>query len=177
MYVCGHNKTPRHCPYGLLKPLPVLECLWDSISMDFIEKLLDSNGFTAIFVIIDCASKQAIFIPTHDTINSEELPQLFIIHFSPSMVSLTTSLLTVAPSLSPNSHAPLLKPLTWNFTSLPDIIQRPTVLGMCQIDEDTCTSGARGSAWALAKLLATSPLSRSPKIGLRSGVCGERRFG
>ncbi len=78
--VCGHNKTPRHHPYGLLKPLPVLECLWDSISMDFIEKLLDSNGFTAILVAIDCASKQAIFIPTHNTINSEELPQLFIIH-------------------------------------------------------------------------------------------------
>ncbi len=37
----------------------------------------------------------------------------------------------------------------------------------------TCTSGALWSAWALAKLLATSPLSRSPEIGLRSGVRGE----
>ncbi len=48
--------------------------------MDFIEQLLDSNGFTAILVVIDHASKQAIFIPTHDTINSEELAQLFVIH-------------------------------------------------------------------------------------------------
>ncbi len=48
--------------------------------MDFIEQLLDSNRFTAILVVIDCASKQAIFIPTHDTINSEELARLFVIH-------------------------------------------------------------------------------------------------
>ncbi len=60
--VCGRNKTPRHCPYGLLKPLPVPEHLWDSISMDFIEQLPDSNRFTTILVVIDCASKQAIFI-------------------------------------------------------------------------------------------------------------------
>ncbi|SJL07239.1 uncharacterized protein ARMOST_10582 [Armillaria ostoyae] len=78
--VCGRNKTPRHRPYGLLKPLPVPEHPWDSISMDFIEQLPDSNGFTAILVVIDRASKQAIFIPTHDTINSEELARLFVIH-------------------------------------------------------------------------------------------------
>ncbi len=78
--VCGRNKTPRHRPYGLLKPLLVPERPWDSISMDFIEQLPDSNGFTAILVVIDRASKQAIFIPTHDTINSKELTRLFIIH-------------------------------------------------------------------------------------------------
>ena len=77
---CGRNKTPRHHPFGLLKPLPVPERLWDSISMDFIEQLLESNGFTTILVIIDRASKQAIFIPTHNTINSVELAQLFVTH-------------------------------------------------------------------------------------------------
>ncbi|SJL03617.1 uncharacterized protein ARMOST_06974 [Armillaria ostoyae] len=78
--VCGHNKTPRHHLHSLLKLLPVLECPWDFISIDFIEQLLDSNRFTAILVVIDHASKQAIFIPTHDTINSKELTWLFIIH-------------------------------------------------------------------------------------------------
>ncbi len=48
--------------------------------MDFIEQLLDSNRFTAILVVINCASKQAIFMPTHNIINSEELTQLFVIH-------------------------------------------------------------------------------------------------
>ncbi len=78
--VCSRNKAPRHHPYGLLKPLPVLKRPWDSISMDFIEQLPDSNRFTAILVVINCASKQAIFIPTHDTINSKELAWLFVIY-------------------------------------------------------------------------------------------------
>jgi len=48
--------------------------------MDFIKKLLSSFGFNTILVIVDCLSKQAIFIPTHVTITSVELARLFIIH-------------------------------------------------------------------------------------------------
>src|SRR5579875_422836 len=78
--VCGRNKPRRHRPYGLLKPLPVPVRPWDSISMDFIEKLPSSDGYTAILVIVDRTSKQAIFIPTYDTITSEQLAKLFVIH-------------------------------------------------------------------------------------------------
>jgi len=48
--------------------------------MDFIEQLPDSTRFTAILVIVDRLSKQAIFIPTHDTITSLELVKLFLLH-------------------------------------------------------------------------------------------------
>ena len=48
--------------------------------MDFIEQLPESNGYTAILVVVDRASKQAIFIPTDDTITAECLAQLFVIH-------------------------------------------------------------------------------------------------
>jgi len=48
--------------------------------MDFIEKLSSSSGFNTILVIVDRLSKQAIFIPTHDTITSVELACLFIIY-------------------------------------------------------------------------------------------------
>jgi IS30 family transposase len=48
--------------------------------MDFIEQLPDSEGFTAILVVVDCFTKQALFIPTHDTITSAQLAKLFIIH-------------------------------------------------------------------------------------------------
>lgn len=48
--------------------------------MDFIEELPMSNGFNSILVIVDRSSKQAIFIPTHTTITSEQLAQLFVIH-------------------------------------------------------------------------------------------------
>jgi len=77
---CARAKTPRHRPYGLLKQLPIPEKPWNSISMDFIEQLPSSTGFTAILVVVDRLSKQAIFIPTHDTITSPELPKLFLLH-------------------------------------------------------------------------------------------------
>jgi IS30 family transposase len=48
--------------------------------MDFIKQLPDTSSFTAILVIIDHLSKQAIFIPTHDTITSPDLTRLFLLH-------------------------------------------------------------------------------------------------
>ena len=77
---CTQAKTPCHRPYGLLKQLPIPEKPWNSILMDFIEQLPSSTGFTAILVMVDRLSKQAIFIPTHNTITSLELAKLFLLH-------------------------------------------------------------------------------------------------
>lgn len=48
--------------------------------MDFIEQLPDSNGYSVILVIVNHASKQAIFIVTYDTITSKQLTELFVLH-------------------------------------------------------------------------------------------------
>ena len=48
--------------------------------MDFIKKLLSSSGFDTILVIVDRLTKQAIFIPAHDTITSTDLAYLFVLH-------------------------------------------------------------------------------------------------
>jgi protoheme ferro-lyase len=48
--------------------------------MDFIEQLPDSEGFTAILVVVDRFTKQALFIPAHNTITSTQLAKFFIIH-------------------------------------------------------------------------------------------------
>jgi len=77
---CMQSKPQRHKPYGSLKQLPIPEQPWNSISMDFIEKLLSSSGFDTILVIVDQLTKQAIFIPAHDTITSAELACLFVLH-------------------------------------------------------------------------------------------------
>src|SRR6266478_5823638 len=77
---CARTKSPQHKPYRKLKQLPIPARLWDSISMDFIEHLPLSNGFTTILVIVDQLTKQSLFIPTHDTINSPQLTQLFLTH-------------------------------------------------------------------------------------------------
>ena len=79
---CMHSKSQRHKPYGFLKQLLVPEQPWNSISIDFIEKLPWSSRYTAILVVVDWLTKQAIFIPTHDTIMSAdaELTKLFVLH-------------------------------------------------------------------------------------------------
>ena len=48
--------------------------------MDFIEQLPESSGFTAILVAVDRFTKQGIFIPTTNEVNSTELAHLFILH-------------------------------------------------------------------------------------------------
>jgi len=48
--------------------------------MDFIKKLPSSSGFDTILVIVDWLTKQAIFIPTHNTITSMDLAHLFVLH-------------------------------------------------------------------------------------------------
>jgi len=75
-----HSKAQCHKPYGTLQQLLIPEKPWNLISMDFIEQLPASSGFTSILVVVDCLSKQSIFIPTMDTINSAELARLFVIH-------------------------------------------------------------------------------------------------
>src|SRR5258707_4806906 len=78
--VCACSKANWHKPYGFLKQLPIPPQPWESISMDFIEQLLASEGHMEILVIVDCLTKQSLFIPTHDSIDSPELAQLFLTH-------------------------------------------------------------------------------------------------
>ena len=48
--------------------------------MDFIEQLPQSQGHSAILVIVDQLTKQAIFTPMHDAIDAPELTSLFLMH-------------------------------------------------------------------------------------------------
>ena len=77
---CMRSKSQRYKLYGFLKQLPVPKQPWNSISMDFIEKLPWSSGYTAILMVVEQLTKQVIFIPTHDTIMSAEFAKLFVLH-------------------------------------------------------------------------------------------------
>ena len=77
---CSQAKPVCHKPYGFLKQFPIPKRPWNSISMEFIEKLPPSLGYTLILVVVDHLSKQLLFIPTHDTIMSLQLAQLFVLH-------------------------------------------------------------------------------------------------
>src|SRR6266436_3960702 len=60
--MCTCAKSVRHKPYGKLKQLPA------------------SKDFSTILVVIDHLTKQAIFIPSHDTMNALQVAQLFLTH-------------------------------------------------------------------------------------------------
>src|SRR5260221_9633453 len=78
--MCAHTKSPRHKPYRKLKQLLIPSRLWSSILMDFIEQLPASEGFSTILVVINKLTKQAIFIPSHDTVNALQVAWLFLTH-------------------------------------------------------------------------------------------------
>ena len=67
---CMQSKLQHYKFYRSLKQLPIPEWPWNSISIDFIKKLLSSSRFDTILVIVDWLTKQAIFIPAHNTITS-----------------------------------------------------------------------------------------------------------
>jgi len=87
------SKPQHHKLYGSLKQLSIPKWLWNSISIDFIEKLLSSFMFDTILVIVKWLTKQAIFIPAHDTIISIDLACLFMLYifFKHSVSSRITS--------------------------------------------------------------------------------------
>lgn len=76
--ICQANRASYAKKQGLLHPLPVPTRPWESISMDFITSLPDSQGYNAIFVIVDRFTKLAKFAPTLDTAIAFETSRLFL---------------------------------------------------------------------------------------------------
>ncbi|MBW0539822.1 hypothetical protein O181_079537 [Austropuccinia psidii MF-1] len=75
---CSRNKNIHHNKFGLLKPFPIPNGPWISLSMDFITQLPLFNSFDSILVIVDRLSKMAVFSTTMSSITSLYLAHLFI---------------------------------------------------------------------------------------------------
>ena len=78
--VCQKTKSPNFNRYGYLIPNPIPSRPYQSIAMDFIVNLPWSNGFNAIFVIVDRLSKQGMFIPCTTGLTAKEFAELFVKH-------------------------------------------------------------------------------------------------
>ena len=77
---CMQTKPVHHKPYRMLKFLLILQCPWNSISMDFIEGLLPSDEFDCILVIVDRLMEYALFIECHSTDSTLQLAMLYLKH-------------------------------------------------------------------------------------------------
>jgi hypothetical protein len=79
-HTCQHSKSNRHTLFGVLRPLPIPECYWQDISMDFITELPWSNCCNTIWVVVDRLIKQCDLIPCYTDVDGKELANLFIAH-------------------------------------------------------------------------------------------------
>lgn len=76
--ICLRNKNSKSKAWGLLRPLPIPERPWDKIAMDFIVELPPSEGFSSIFVVVDCLSRMSHFVPMKGTPSATETAEVFI---------------------------------------------------------------------------------------------------
>ena len=60
---CRQAKHLHTHPQGLLQPLPIPAGAWQDISLDFIEGLPKSEGYSVILVVVDRFTKYAHFLP------------------------------------------------------------------------------------------------------------------
>jgi transposase InsO family protein len=79
-HTCQRIRTPRHAPFGVLKPLPVPVRPWKSISMDFVTGLPLVDGYDAIWVVADRLTKMRHFVACSSTASAQDLADLFLLH-------------------------------------------------------------------------------------------------
>jgi hypothetical protein len=73
---CARKKHHRH-PRAITVPLEVPAGLWETVGVDLITGLPESNGFDAILVCIDLYSKMIHAIPCNGTIDANGIADLY----------------------------------------------------------------------------------------------------
>jgi hypothetical protein len=90
--VCQQAKHSLQNPMGLLQPLPIPEGMWQDLTMDFIEGLPKSEGYSVILVVVDRLTKAAHFIPLKHPYTAAVVAQAFMdnivkLHGLPSSIT------------------------------------------------------------------------------------------
>ncbi|GJT01081.1 putative reverse transcriptase domain-containing protein [Tanacetum coccineum] len=76
---CVKVKAEHQRPSGLLVQPEIPQSKWDNITMDFVTKLpKSSQGYDAIWVIVDQLTKSALFLPMRETNTMEKLVRMYL---------------------------------------------------------------------------------------------------
>nr|GFC92261.1 putative reverse transcriptase domain-containing protein [Tanacetum cinerariifolium] len=76
---CSKIKAEHKKPSGLLQQQEIPEWKWEKMTMDLVTKFLrSSDGYDAIWVIVDRLTKSAHFLPIREDYKMEKLARIFI---------------------------------------------------------------------------------------------------
>ncbi|GJR53047.1 putative reverse transcriptase domain-containing protein [Tanacetum coccineum] len=76
---CSKIKAEHQKPSGLLQQPEIPEWKWEKITIDLVTKLpRSSNGYDAIWVIVDRLTKSAHFLPIREDYKTEKLAKIYI---------------------------------------------------------------------------------------------------
>ncbi|KAK8923731.1 hypothetical protein KSP39_PZI019566 [Platanthera zijinensis] len=76
--ICQRQKYKTTSPACLLTPLEILQQIWDTVFMDFIDDLPRSQGQTVILVLVDKMSKYDHSLALHHPYMGESVADLFV---------------------------------------------------------------------------------------------------
>lgn len=77
-HICWCMKHWNQHKLGKLQPIPTPDGPWQWIQLDFMGKLPKSDGFNTIYIVSNCLTKMAHFIPTTTDISAPNLMRLHI---------------------------------------------------------------------------------------------------
>jgi hypothetical protein len=77
-HACQQSHPMPGKTHRLLRPLEIPEQLWQDLGMDFIVGLPESEGFHAIWVVVDRLIKMRHLVPCTDTVDGKKLGEIFI---------------------------------------------------------------------------------------------------
>ena len=77
---CNQAKTKRIRTPGLLEPLPVPPHAWHTITLDFVEGLPNSRGYSCIMVVVDKLTRYAHLIPLAHPFKALQVATAFMTH-------------------------------------------------------------------------------------------------
>ena len=78
--MCLCTKASHQPPVGELNPLPIPNVPWDTISVDFIVKLPESEGKDTVMVVVDSITKHSHFVDMVTTLSATGTARLYVQH-------------------------------------------------------------------------------------------------